>query len=201
MRMTKGRAILPIAPSNYQRRGASSRPRDDLLDSEDWYRHQAARFRKRAARLMAKARREADEMLRTAARLEKNAQEAAQRARVAGEQPEHYEDEAGLRLPSPSRTVNSKPMLSPAHALAISKSKSKTSGAKVSPLLDAVHKKKMTLRSLCKELEERLHRPVAVSSVSMAYSGARPIDREVAEAIEKMTGFEASLKNWRGGIA
>jgi hypothetical protein len=35
----------------------------------------------------------------------------------------------------------------------------------------------------------------------MARKGERPIDRDIAEAIQHLTGFEAISKHWKGGIS
>jgi hypothetical protein len=91
-------------------------------------------------------------------------------------------------------------MLGPEHSLAISKGKTKD-GAEPDALVRAAHAKGLSLRGLARAIEKKVRRNVPVSRLSMARKGDRPIDRDIADAIQALTGFEAVSKNWRGGIS
>jgi len=174
--------------------------RDSELNTEEWLRRRATALRSRAAKIIAKAKTEADELLKDAERLEETAKKflaGMDGGRRAGEQQASYREHVGLRERSHHDTVNR--MLPAEHQLAISKSKSPEK--KTDALVRAAQAKGMSLRALSRALEQRLGRPVPVSRLSMARRGLRPIDTDIASAVESLTGFEASSKNWPGGIA
>jgi hypothetical protein len=90
------------------------------------------------------------------------------------------------------------------HILAISKAKTRKDKAandeETDALVRAAQKNGMSLRALCRALAVRLKRKVPASRLSMARDGLRPIDKDIAKAIEDLTGFEASTKNWPRGF-
>ena len=91
-------------------------------------------------------------------------------------------------------------MLAPEHVLNISKARTRKDGES-DALVRAAQSKGLSLRGLARSIEKRVRRNVPVSGLSMARRGDRPIDREIADAIHELTGFEASKKNWPGGIS
>jgi hypothetical protein len=90
------------------------------------------------------------------------------------------------------------------HILAISKAKTRKDRAannvKTDALVEAAQKNGMSLRALCRALTAKLKRKVPASRLSMARDGLRPIDKDIAKAIEELTGFESSTKNWPRGF-
>ena len=75
-----------------------------------------------------------------------------------------------------------------AHALATS------AGRSQDPLIQAANLAGMTLRALADRVGK------SHQLLSMARRGQRTISREVAESIEKLTGFAATPANWPAGI-
>lgn len=94
-------------------------------------------------------------------------------------------------------------MITAEHGPAISKGKTKArlaAGGKVDALVMACGAKNLSLRGLAREAASALDRVVPPSGISQARAGTRPIARDVAEYIEKRTGFKATPANWPGGI-
>jgi hypothetical protein len=194
------------------KRSRSTRPTegDDHLTSPKALREQARRLLARKAALQKKmqeqmaslttratAALEAAEILEAAE--EKGRPPSEQRLSLSvGEQTPTYggeqHGEHQLRERSHSATVNR--MLTAEHVLAISKGKK----GKPSALVAAAHARQLSLRGLSRELETRLGRPVSVSRLSMAAAGDRPIDEDIAQAVQDLIGFKATRKNWPKGF-
>lgn len=115
-----------------------------------------------------------------------------------GEQTSTYGDErhGEQQLRERSHNANVNRMLTAEHVLAISKGKK----GKPSALVAAAHARQLSLRGLSRELEIRLGRPVSVSRLSMAAAGDRPIDEDIAQAVQDLIGFKATRKNWPKGL-
>lgn len=97
-----------------------------------------------------------------------------------------------LREQSKARNVNTSVELAPAHKIAISKA-SKGKG----PFFDAVRASGLTMRGLA----EAVGCLPSLLSMYRRRDDPRPIPRDRAEAIEKLTGWPADAKHWPGGIA
>lgn len=91
-----------------------------------------------------------------------------------------------------AKVVNSAVELAPAHRIAISKGRKGKS-----PFLDAVRASGYTLRGLA----EAVGCLPSLLSMYRSSDEPRPIPRDRAEAIEKLTGWPADAKHWPGGIS
>lgn len=81
------------------------------------------------------------------------------------------------------------------HALKVARGKAKDALAK------AAVNHGMTQGEMAEAVRKELHlKRLPMSGISQARRGTRPIRRDVAEAIERLTGFKASRSNWPGGI-
>lgn len=68
-------------------------------------------------------------------------------------------------------------------------------------LVRAAVKRKLTMGQLAEAVRKELKlSKLPPSGLSQARRGTRPIRRDVAEAIERLTGFAATRANWPGGI-
>jgi hypothetical protein len=143
----------------------------------------------------------ATELNRVAEEFDKKELEATKEAgRPPGAQQAGKGADGAQSLPEPVSGSNVIRMLTPEHVLAISKGRAKKH-REPNPLLAAAQASGMSLRGLARAVEKRVHRPVPISRITMARRGVRPIDGDIARAIEELTGFRATAKNWRGGIA
>jgi hypothetical protein len=178
---------------------------DNQLDSPKALRDQARRLQDRIAAKEARIKSmQADvDKLRRQMTAHQNAAEMIEAADVDGRPEGEHQGLPPVRehvLRERSHGANVNRMLGPEHSLAISKGKTKD-GAEADALVRAAHAKGLTLRGLARAIEKKVRRNVPVSRLSMARKGDRPIDRDIAEAIQVLTGFEAISKNWKGGIS
>lgn len=81
------------------------------------------------------------------------------------------------------------------HALKVARGKAKDALARAA----VTHG--MTQGEMAEAVRKELKlKKLPMSGISQARRGTRPIRRDVAEAIERLTGFKASRANWPGGI-
>jgi len=113
---------------------------------------------------------------------------AAQKAGSKGEDPEQLlkREHPGIIL-----GVNTEAF---SQGLKISHGKSRSALAK------AAVRHGMTLGELAAKLHKAVGRRVPLSSLSQAHSGARPVRRDVAEAVERLIKLPATKTNWPRGI-
>lgn len=105
----------------------------------------------------------------------------------------------GLRLGEQTDSFVHENMTPEQHGMAVSMGRGR---ARKNRLVMAANASKMTLRQLADAVSERLGRKIHVSQLSMAQGETpRPIPRDVADAIEAITGFRAVNANWPGKIS
>jgi len=147
----------------------------------------AAKLRTEAAALE----RRANEFLSKAEALRK----AADMMDAAEGRPTMVREEATLAYgenPSILRSVNTEGF---SQSLLISAGKAKDA------LVRAANSHRLTMGQLLEKVRHELKlKRLPASGISQARRGTRPIRRDVAEAIQRLTGFEASRANWPGGI-
>jgi len=72
------------------------------------------------------------------------------------------------------------------------------------PLIAATNAINETVRGLVRRINAKFARRrirTSPTQISLARRGLRPMRREVVAEIERLTGFEASYRNWPGGIS
>lgn len=173
------------------------------LSSPKALREQARRLLAKSEALKKQMKKRIDDLeQRAAARLDaaEKIEAADDAGRVTGEQRTRKLPDGEQRLPDRSQGGTVNRMLGAEHMLAISKGRTRRDGKEPDALVRAAHAKKLSLRGLCREVERKVGRGVPPSGISMARRGDRPIDKDIAEAIEELTGFAATKKNWPKGI-
>lgn len=110
--------------------------------------------------------------------------------------------EGGTSLQKRHQSGTTEGMVSAARAhISAGRSKQARGGKSAHPLIVKASAKGHTYRSLATAIKNETGRETPHSIISRALSGSRPIRRSAARVIEKLTGYEASDKNWPGGWA
>jgi hypothetical protein len=154
---------------------------DEDLKSAHYLRNKARRLKEQA-----------EALLREATVLQRAAEDIEALEEKGG--PEREETDTLLDGENTGTVVGMDTAVS-SHALKVARGKAKDALAK------AAVKHGMTQGEMAEAVRKELKlKKLPMSGISQARRGTRPIRRDVAEAIERLTGFRATKANWPGGI-